>query len=54
MHGFAKADVYVKGIGLGRDAAIRAIASNDVAVEVIKDVTGVPHGGCRPPKARRV
>jgi small subunit ribosomal protein S11 len=54
MHGFAKADVYVKGIGLGREAAIRAIASNDVAVEVIKDVTGVAHGGCRPPKARRV
>lgn len=54
MHGIAKADVYVKGIGLGRDAAIRAIAANDVAVEVIKDVTGVPHGGCRPPKARRV
>lgn len=53
-HGFAKADVYVKGIGLGREAAIRAVAANDVAVEVIKDVTGVPHGGCRPPKARRV
>jgi small subunit ribosomal protein S11 len=54
LHGFAKADVYVKGIGLGREAAIRAVAANDVAVEVIKDVTGVPHGGCRPPKARRV
>lgn len=54
LHGFAKADVYVKGIGLGREAAIRAIAANDVAVEVLKDVTGVAHGGCRPPKARRV
>jgi small subunit ribosomal protein S11 len=54
LHNFAKADVYVKGIGLGREAAIRAVAANDVAVEIIKDVTGVPHGGCRPPKARRV
>ena len=54
LNGFAKAHVYVKGIGLGREAAIRAIAANDVAVEVLKDVTGVAHGGCRPPKARRV
>lgn len=54
MHGFSKADVYVKGIGLGRDAAIRAISANDVNVECIKDVTGVPHGGCRPKKARRI
>ncbi len=54
LHNLAKADVYVKGIGLGREAAIRAVAANDIAVEIIKDVTGVPHGGCRPPKARRV
>jgi small subunit ribosomal protein S11 len=54
LHGFAKADVYVKGIGLGREAAIRAIASADVAIDSIKDVTGVPHGGCRPKKARRI
>lgn len=54
MHGLAKADVFVKGIGQGRDAAIRAISSNEVAVENITDVTGVPHGGCRPKKARRV
>ena len=54
LHGFAKADVYVKGIGLGREAAIRAVAAADVAVESIKDVTGVPHGGVRPKKARRV
>lgn len=54
MHGIAKADVYVKGIGLGREAAVRAVAAADVAVENIKDVTGVPHGGCRPKKARRV
>lgn len=54
MHGIAKADVYIKGIGLGREAAVRAVAAADVSVESIKDVTGVPHGGCRPKKARRV
>lgn len=54
MHGVTRADVYVKGVGLGREAAIRALQTADIAVEVIKDVTGVPHGGCRPPKARRV
>jgi small subunit ribosomal protein S11 len=54
LHGFSKADVYVKGIGLGRDAAIRALAAADISVEVIKDVTGVPHGGVRPRKARRI
>ncbi len=54
MHGFSRADVYVKGIGLGRDAAIRALAAADVQVESIKDVTGVPHGGVRPRKARRI
>jgi small subunit ribosomal protein S11 len=54
LHGIAKADVYVKGIGLGREAAIRAVAGANVTIESIKDVTGVPHGGCRPKKARRV
>lgn len=54
QHGFSKADVYVKGIGLGRDAAVRALAGLDIQVESIKDVTGVPHGGVRPKKARRV
>ncbi len=54
LHGFSRADVYVKGIGLGREAAIRAVAGAEVAVESIKDVTGVPHGGCRPKKARRI
>ena len=54
LHGFGKADVYVKGIGLGREAAIRTLASQDIQVESIKDVTGVPHGGVRPRKARRV
>ena len=54
QHGFSKADVFVKGIGLGRDAAIRALAAADISVEVIKDVTGVAHGGVRPRKARRI
>ena len=54
MHGFNKADVFVKGIGLGRDAAIRALAAADISVENIKDVTGIPHGGVRPRKARRI
>jgi small subunit ribosomal protein S11 len=54
LFGLARADVYVKGIGLGRDSAIRAVSMNGVSVECIKDVTGIPHGGCRPKKARRV
>lgn len=53
LHGLTKADVFVKGIGMGRDAAIRALASANVALESIHDVTGVPHGGVRPKKARR-
>ena len=54
LHGFAKADVFIKGVGLGREAAVRTLAGLDIAVESIKDVTGVPHGGVRPKKARRV
>jgi len=54
QHGFAKAEVFVKGVGLGRDAAIRALSALDVQVERIVDVTGVPHGGVRPKKARRI
>lgn len=46
-------DVFVKGVGLGRDAAVRAMSNFDIAVNSIKDVTGVPHGGVRPRKARR-
>ena len=53
-HGFTRADVFVKGIGQGRDAAIRAIGAQNISVESIKDKTGVPHGGCRPRKARRM
>lgn len=54
LHGFTKADVFIKGVGLGREAAVRALSGLDIAVESIKDVTGVPHGGVRPKKARRV
>jgi small subunit ribosomal protein S11 len=54
QYGFSKAEVYVKGVGLGRDAAIRALNGLDIQVESIKDVTGVPHGGVRPKKARRI
>jgi small subunit ribosomal protein S11 len=52
-HGMSKADVYVRGIGLGRDTAIRALASTGIALETLHDVTGVPHGGVRPRKAKR-
>ena len=54
QHGLTKADVYIKGVGLGRDAAVRALSGLDIQVEIIKDVTGVPHGGVRPKKARRI
>lgn len=52
-YGMKSVDVFVKGVGLGRDAAIRALSNFDINVESIKDVTGVPHGGVRPRKARR-
>ena len=54
QYSIAKADVFIKGIGLGRESAVRALAAAGVAVESISDVTGFPHGGCRPRKARRV
>lgn len=54
LHGFSKADVFVKGVGLGREAAIRTLGGQDIHVESIKDVTGIAHGGVRPRKARRV
>lgn len=53
-YGLAKVDVFIKGVGLGRDAAMRALPSLGIQVESIKDVTGVPHGGVRPRKARRI
>jgi small subunit ribosomal protein S11 len=52
-HGLSKADVFVKGIGLGRDAAVRTLINEKIQVEVIRDVTGIPHGGTRPRKQRR-
>jgi small subunit ribosomal protein S11 len=54
QYGVSKVDVFIKGVGLGREAAVRVLASSNVAVESISDVTGIPHGGCRPKKARRV
>lgn len=54
QYGLTRADVFIKGVGLGRDAAVRALAGLDIAVESIHDVTGVPHGGVRPRKARRI
>ncbi|MDQ3123170.1 MAG: 30S ribosomal protein S11 [bacterium] len=53
-YGLTKADVFVKGIGMGRDSAIRAMAAVGISLETIYDVTGIPHGGVRPKKARRV
>jgi small subunit ribosomal protein S11 len=53
LHGLNTVDVFVKGVGLGRDAAIRAMGGFEITVDSIKDVTGVPHGGVRPRKARR-
>jgi small subunit ribosomal protein S11 len=52
--GLRKVDVYVKGPGSGREGAIRALAQNGIEVAMIKDVTPLPHNGCRPPKKRRV
>ncbi len=54
QYGVSSVEVFVKGIGLGRDAAVRALSGLDIAVEAITDVTGVPHGGVRPKKARRI
>ena len=51
--GVKNVDVFVKGVGLGRDSAIRALSTFEITIDSIKDVTGVPHGGVRPKKARR-
>ena len=53
QYGLSTVDVFVKGVGLGRDAAVRALSTFDIAVDSIKDVTGVPHGGVRPKRQRR-
>ena len=52
--GIKSIDVFVKGVGSGREASIRAFNANNITVLSIKDVTPIPHNGCRPPKPRRV
>ena len=51
--GLTKVDVYVKGVGLGRDSAIRSILNHSMIINSITDVTGIPHGGVRPKRQRR-
>ena len=53
-HGLKSVEVYVKGPGSGREAAIRALQTAGLEISMIKDVTPIPHNGCRPPKRRRV
>ena len=53
-HGLKTVEVYVKGPGTGREAAIRALQTTGLNITLIKDVTPIPHNGCRPPKRRRV
>lgn len=53
-YGLVEVEVFVKGVGAGREAAIRALHANGIAVSSIKDVTPIPHNGCRPKKTRRV
>jgi small subunit ribosomal protein S11 len=53
-NGMKTVDVYVKGPGAGREAALRALQSAGLKIHLIKDITPIPHNGCRPPKRRRV
>lgn len=53
-YGMRSADVFVKGPGAGREAAIRALQAAGIEISSIKDVTPIPHNGCRPPKRRRI
>ena len=53
-HGLKSVEVYVKGPGSGREAAIRSLQATGLEVSLIKDTTPIPHNGCRPPKRRRV
>lgn len=53
-HGLKTVEVYVKGPGSGREAAIRALQTAGLEINMIKDITPIPHNGCRPPKRRRV
>ncbi len=52
--GLRKVEVFVKGTGSGREAAIRAVNASGIEITLIKDITPLPHNGCRPPKRRRV
>ncbi len=54
VHGLRQVEVYVKGPGSGREAAIRSLQSSGLYITGIRDVTPIPHAGCRPPKKRRV
>ena len=53
-HGLRQVEVYVKGPGSGREAAIRSLQSSGLYITGIRDVTPIPHNGCRPPKRRRI
>ncbi len=53
-HGIERVEAYIKGIGSGRESALRAVQSSDIYVVAINDITPVPHNGCRPPKPRRI
>ncbi len=53
-HGMRNVDVFVKGPGAGREAALRALQAAGLSVNLIRDVSPIPHNGCRPPKRRRV
>ena len=53
-HGLRQVEVYVRGPGSGREVAIRSLQAAGLAINIIRDVTPVPHNGCRPPKSRRV
>lgn len=52
--GLKSVDVFVKGVGSGRESAIRSLSANNIAIQSIKDLTPIPHNGVRPPKVRRV
>jgi small subunit ribosomal protein S11 len=54
QYGFSRADVYIKGVGLGRESAVRTLNTLGISVDSIRDVTGIAHGGVRPKKARRI
>ncbi len=52
--GMKEVDIFVKGVGTGRSSALRALATKNITINLIKDITPIPHNGCRPKKARRV